>query len=285
MKKMVLTMVMFFGVLQFMMPHVVHAYNFGDHRSETLVTRAWGSLAQGDIEAVLAYTNKTLELYGEEAKKMKAALSDYVKGEKEQVFANWALNDVATALFIQGEAYRKANMIEEAKDAYNLLIEDYTFGQAWDPKGWFWKPAEAAKEKIKMLESGLKLDFGDYTSSFLVGQAWQALGRSDYQSVDAYVEKVVELYDEEARKMQQSIQETTNEFPWPNEEVFEYWALNDVGTAMFVKAEALKKAGDEVGAKEVYETLVKNYYFSQCWDPNGWFWKPAEAAQEALENL
>lgn len=286
MKKFLLTLTLCFGFVSFLAPQLAHAYNFGDYRSETLVTRSWEALAQGDIEAVLAYTNKVMELYSAEAKKMQEGVTAYVSGEKEQVFALWALNDVSTALFVQGEAYRKANMVEEAKDAYNLLIKDYTFGQSWDPKGWFWKPAEAAKEKIKMLETGVKLDFGDYTSSFLVGQAWKSFGRSDVQSVTAYVEKTLELYGEEAKKMQKSLQDTSNEFPWEsNEKVFEYWALNDVGTALFVKGEALKKAGDKEGAKAAYQMLVDNYYFSQCWDTQGWFWKPAEAAQEAIEEL
>ena len=64
-----------------------------------------------DLEAVLAYTNKCMELYGEEAKKMQDSLEGYVEGEKEEVFANWALNDVATGLFIQAEMYRRSDMI------------------------------------------------------------------------------------------------------------------------------------------------------------------------------
>ena len=46
------------------------AYNFGDYRSETLATKAWGALKEGDIEAVLAYTNKCVERYADQAKKM-----------------------------------------------------------------------------------------------------------------------------------------------------------------------------------------------------------------------
>jgi len=38
-------------------------------------------------------------------------------------------------------------------------------------------------------------------------------------------------------------------------------------------------------AKKTYNNLVKDYYYAQCWDPKGWFWKPAEAAQQALDEL
>jgi tetratricopeptide (TPR) repeat protein len=281
-KLLILTMALVFASGGFLTTRAAYAYNFGDYRSETMVSKAWGALGQGDIEAVLAYTNKTIELYAAEAKKMQEGLTGYVIGENKDVFALWALNDVATALYIQGEAYRKANMIEEAKAAYSQLVKDYTYGQTWDTKGWFWKPAEAAKEKLSMFDTGVEFDFGDYSSSFLVGQAWKALAKGDVQSVAAYADKTLELYAGQAQKMQESL----TEYPWESKEkVFEYWALNDVGTALFIKGEALKKAGDPQAAKIVYQKLVDNYFYAQCWDPQGWFWKPAEAAQQSIDEI
>lgn len=262
--------------------HTVHAYNFGDARSETLVSKAWGSLNEGDIEGVLAYTNKALELYGEPAAKMQESLDGYVEGTKDDVFSYWALNDVATSLYIQAEAYRKADMLDEAKDVYKKLINEFTYGQCWDSNGWFWKPADAAKEKLAMIETGSNLDFGDYSSAFLASQAWKSLESNDVDSVKVYTDKVMELYDEQAKTMQNSL----TEYAWEsNDEIFKYWALNDVGTALYVRGEVLKKSGDVDGAKEAYKMLVDEYYYAQCWDPNGWFWKPAEAAQQALEEL
>ena len=258
------------------------AYNFGDFRSETLTTKAWGALEKGDIEAVLAYTNKTIELYSEQAKKMQASLKDYPKGTNEEIFAYWALNDAATSLFIQGEAYRKANMKDEAKEVYQKVINDFSYGQAWDPKGWFWKPAEAAKEKIAMIESGSNLDFGDYTSSFLTTQAWKALADNDLKAVVAYTDKVLELFSPQAKTMQESL----TEYPWESQEkIFSYWALNDVGTSLYIRGEAYKKSGDKDKAKTAYKKLIDEFFYAQCWDPQGWFWKPSEAAQQALDDL
>ena len=110
---------------------------------------------------------------------MQSSLTDYPEGSNDQVFTYWALNDVATSLFIQGEAFRKANKIGDALEAYKKVANDYVYGQTWDTKGWFWKPSEAAKEKIAMIESGSNLDFGDYSSAFLTTQAWKALGADD----------------------------------------------------------------------------------------------------------
>lgn len=282
MKKYFVVLGLIAGCLTMIFPQTAQAYNFGDFRSETLTSKAWQALASGDIEAVLAYTNKNLELYGEQAKDMQSSLTAYPAGSNEEVFAYWALNDVATSLFIQAEAYRQADMIDEAKEAYQMIINEYTYGQAWDSKGWFWKPAEAAKEKLALLESGANIDFGDYTSSFLATQAWKALGRDDTDAVLAYTDKVMELYADKAAEMQGEL----TEFPWEsNEKIFGYWALNDVGTALYIKAEALKKAGQTEEAKAAYRNLVDNYYYAQCWDPQGWFWKPAESAQQALSDL
>lgn len=258
------------------------AYDFGDYRSVTLATKAWDSLAKGDIEAVLAYTNKCIELYGAQAKKMQGALTDYVKGTNEEIFSNWALNDVATCLFIQGEAYRKAKMNDEAKEVYQKIIKEYTFGQCWDVGGWFWKPAEAAKEKLAAMESGSTTDFGDYKSETIAAKAWEAFKADNLNDVLTYTGKCLELYEAKAKEMQASLKE----YPWESKEkIFSYWALNDVGTCLFIKGEALKKAGKTAEAKAAYQKLINEFSFAQCWDPQGWFWKPSEGAQRALDEL
>jgi tetratricopeptide (TPR) repeat protein len=281
MRKFVFAVLVVFGVGLFI-PKMAVAYNFGDYRSVTLTSKAWDELDKGDIEAVLAYTNKCLELYGEQAKNMQKDLGDYPTGSNQQIFGYWALNDVATCLFIQGEAYRKANMIDEAKEVYRKLIGEYAYGQCWDKQGWFWKPAEAAQEKLATLESGSNLDFGDYTSSTLTTKAWQALGENNLDAVIAYTDKCIELYQDKAKEMQLSLRE----YPWEsNEKIFGYWALNDVGTCLFIRGEAYRKAEKTKEAKQAYKKLIDEYYFSQCWDTNGWFWKPAEAAEQKMDAL
>jgi len=263
-------------------PMVASAYNFGDYRSVTLTTKAWEALNAGDIEAVLAYTNKCKELYGEQAKKMQAALTDYAKGTNEEIFKNWALNDIATCLFIQGEAYRKAKMNDEAKGAYQDLIANYKFGQCWDSGGWFWKPAEAAAERLDAIEKGIDIDFGDMKSSTLTSKAWEAYNKNDLEGVLTYTNKCVSLYGAEAKKMQAALSDYVK---GANEEVFKNWALNDVATCFFIQGEAYRKNKMMEEAKAAYQEVVSNYKFGQCWDNGGWFWKPAEAAAEKLDAI
>ena len=135
---------------------------------------------------------------------------------------------------------------------------------------------------IIAIKAGSVLDFGDYTSSFMTGQAWRALEKDDVDSVIAYTNKVISMYEEKAKEMQESL----TEYPWQSrEQVFNYWALNDVGTALFIQGEALKRAGENEKARVAYKKLIDKYYYAQCWDPQGWFWKPAEAAQQSLDAL
>lgn len=290
MKKTILSLFVI-GALCLSLPLGIYAqeYNFGDFRSATLATKAWKAMDQMDIEAVLAFTNKCISLYSKEAKKMQAALTEYPKsstegGTDQAVFDLWALNDVGTCYYIQGEVYRKAKMVEEAKEAYNVLINEYSYAQCWDAKGWFWKPAEAAKEKLAMIASGKEYDFGDYRSETLTTKAWAAFNVNDLETALAYTDKCIDLYKDKAKEMQASL----DGYPWGDtieeekEKVFAYWALNDVGTCLFIKGELLRKAGRLADAKEAFNSLMNDYKYAQCWDSNGWFWKPADAAREKI---
>lgn len=128
-----------------------------------------------------------------------------------------------------------------------------------------------------------QLNFGDHKSSTLTGKAWGALGGQKYDDALGYIAKCIDLYGAEAKKMQESLKA----YPAtdPKEETFKYWALNDVGTCLFIKGEVLLKKGDKKGALEAFKTLAKDYKYAQCWDEKGWFWKPAEAAKKKVVEL
>jgi hypothetical protein len=42
---------------------------------------------------------------------------------------------------------------------------------------------------------------------------------------------------------------------------------------------------DAAGAKAAYLRVVKEFGYAQCWDPRGWFWKPADAARQKIVEL
>ncbi|MCX7007743.1 MAG: beta-glucanase precursor [Kiritimatiellaeota bacterium] len=149
MNRIVMTLLAAFALVQ----PAVAAPDFGDHKSETLTSKAWKAHGSGNAEDTLAYVDKCIELYAAEAKKMQEALKELPANEpKEETFKRWALNDVGTCLFIKGEVLLKKGDKKGAKEAFARLVAEFKFAQCWDEKGWFWKPADAAKQKLVELE-------------------------------------------------------------------------------------------------------------------------------------
>jgi hypothetical protein len=72
------------------------------------------------------------------------------RNEKEKIHKNWAVNDVAMALWAKAVAHEKLGEIELAKKAYSQCIF-LAHGRAWDPKGWFWNPAGDCINKARKL--------------------------------------------------------------------------------------------------------------------------------------
>ena len=129
--------------------------DYGDYSSQVLTTKAWNALNAGDWMTAVQYTDKTIELYEEQAKEMqenmKAEVLNDGKKPAEEVHANWALNDVGTSYFIRGEAFMQMGKRDEALEAYKAVVNQYYYAQTWDPKGWFWTPSDAATPKVTEL--------------------------------------------------------------------------------------------------------------------------------------
>lgn len=119
--------------------------------SGDLIVKAWESHGKKDVEATFKYTNQLIELYKDQADKQQASLKAMPKNRPD-IESVQALNDVATAYFIQGESYRNQEKKEEAIKSFKIVVDKYNYAQAWDPRGWFWHIAKAARESIDKLE-------------------------------------------------------------------------------------------------------------------------------------
>lgn len=129
------------------------SYDFGDQNSSTLATKAWAASAASDLAGVKAYTGRCFDLYQGTAASQQAALKGPPNtGDKDAVYANWALNDVGTCYFILGQALEKAGDTAGATKAYQTLVDKFSYAECWDTKGWFWSPADAARGRIKALK-------------------------------------------------------------------------------------------------------------------------------------
>ncbi|MCM8536710.1 MAG: FecR family protein [Lentisphaeraceae bacterium] len=124
------------------------------------------------------------------------------------------------------------------------------------------------------------VDFGDSSSKTLMVKAWEALAAGKNEHAIIYSEACINLYLENALKMQQTLSG-----PVTGQDIHTYWALNDVGTCMLVKGDALQKINDKQGAIKIYKELVEKLSFSQCWNEEGFYWKPADSAKEKVKDL
>lgn len=131
--------------------------DYGDQTSVTLQVKGWEALAAGQYEHAVKYTERCAALYQDQAKEMQNSLT--AKPKKDDVHDYWALNDVGTCYYIKGEALMKLSRNSDAKAAYQTVIDHYGYSQAWDPKGWFWSPADAASQKVAIIDFRKSGDF------------------------------------------------------------------------------------------------------------------------------
>lgn len=157
--KKILSLLMLLGFVSMSMAQepAADGLDYGDFSSVTLTIKAWGTFGEGKYADAVMYTEKCSELYEDEARKMQASLT--AKAPEDKVHDYSTLNDVGTSYYIRGEALMKQNKNAEALAAYKVVTDDFYYAQAWDPKGWFWSPASAAKQKIKILAAKKEGDF------------------------------------------------------------------------------------------------------------------------------
>ncbi|MCM2373106.1 tetratricopeptide repeat protein [Aporhodopirellula aestuarii] len=131
----------------------VKKLDFGDYSSATLTTKGWNAYNAKNYDDAAAYAKECIDRYRTEAIAMQKELKEPMPAsDKDAVLSKWALNDVGTCYFILGQSLEKLDKTDEAIKAYKQLLENVSFAQCWDPQGWFWKPADAAKKQVKMLE-------------------------------------------------------------------------------------------------------------------------------------
>jgi hypothetical protein len=244
------------------------------YTSYDLVVSAWRALEHKEYDQAIVLANQCAQDYAADAAEQGKTLSEIPSAEMANDY--WALNDVATALYIKGRALEKQGLSTVARGVYGRILKDYRYAQCYDPRDIYWSVAAAARDRIRCME--LQIDFGDYKSSTLTAKGWDALKQGKAQAAEAYADKCVELYSDQARKMQGSLRA----FPSAGLE-WDYWALNDVGTCLYIKGQALAKQGKEADANKAFQDILGSFYYAQCWDPEGqWFWKIADSARKLL---
>jgi len=283
--------------------------------SGDLIVKSWEVHGKKDIEATFKYTQQLIDLYKEQADKEQASLKAMPKN-KNEIEAVQSLNDVATAYFIQAESYMNQGKKEEAIKTFKIILEKYYYGQAWDPRGWFWSIAKASQESIDKLEGRTpaptqpkvqvsqkptkivlydagKVDFVDYKK---YGE-FKNVGTKDYQYVVKDQEGLAQAvgegiypnttslrWDPEYKKVQKDKRLEGSQWDFlqsPDlEAAFLKWATSSEpqGVKLFYTALILEKSGLIKQAIKCYYAIVVHFPGSYGWTYWHTPWYVAQAA-------
>ena len=114
----------------------------------------------------------------------------------------------------------------------------------------------------------------------VTAKAWKALGRKDWNAAVAHADRALKTWGVHAKQTNTKL----NGYA-PVKDAKKYSNLNEVGTCLMLKGDALRQKGDVKAAIAAYELLLRDYQYAQVWDPKGWFWKPSESARKNLAKL
>lgn len=108
-------------------------------------------------------------------------------------------------------------------------------------------------------------------------KAWVALKAGDYKEVSVLTDQCFKEFGEEAEKQQsengeQITQDNASSFP----------ELNSVGTCLFILGQSLAEQGEKEKSAAVFTKLIENYPDCHCENKQGYYWKPAKAADKKL---
>lgn len=117
---------------------------------EELVSLSRKAKDKNEFEEVYMHVEAALEQWGDRARSQQSSLKDFPS--TGQIKDYIILNNVAQCQFIKAEALKKQGRIEEAIAAFGLIISDFSFSQAWDPRGWYYKLADTAQEAIDRMK-------------------------------------------------------------------------------------------------------------------------------------
>ena len=123
-------------------------------------------------------------------------------------------------------------------------------------------------------------DFNDESPGALTARSWEALHKKDEQAMLAYTSRCIELYRESAKDQEAKLDDFA-----PSGSEADYKALNNVAASYFIRGEFYKHKKDWKESKKNYKKVINNFYFAQCWDPRGWWWKPSEISEGEIEKI
>jgi hypothetical protein len=126
-----------------------------------LATAAWDAFNARDLSVAIARAESCISTFKDAADAEQGSLTasntplpptgEVTADVRERILARGLLNDVATCLYIKARAAEDLGRRQDAREAYQLTLR-YPHARCWDPKGFFWSPTEAARERLQKPE-------------------------------------------------------------------------------------------------------------------------------------
>ena len=125
----------------------------------------------------------------------------------------------------------------------------------------------------------------------LLAKAWGAFNTEKWELAVTRADEMLDEFSDQALRQQEEL--AAQGTPKPptgkvtdaqKEAIDARGVINDVATAYWIKGKSLERLDRNAEATTAYEAAVRLSY-GRCWDPNGWFWSPAESAGDRLRKL
>jgi hypothetical protein len=138
------------------------AFSSGKHTLNVeLTTAAWDAFNKKDFPRAIANAEKCIGEFRGAADREQDSLEKagtplpptgkVSNDAKALIISRGLLNDVATCYYIKGRSAQELGRRDEAIGAFEAAAK-YTYARSWDPQGWFWSPAEAAKDRLTSMK-------------------------------------------------------------------------------------------------------------------------------------
>ena len=113
-----------------------------------VTAKVWEAMGRKDWNTAITHADRVIRIWGPQARRSNNQLKGkgYAPAKEAQKYGS--LNEVGLSLLLKGDALSKKGDKAGARASYQLLINQYAYAQVWDPKGWFWRPAEEARKKL-----------------------------------------------------------------------------------------------------------------------------------------
>jgi tetratricopeptide (TPR) repeat protein len=127
----------------------------------SVADQAWAAYNKGDYAGAIDWADRCInECLGralreqeqlETSRTPPPPVGAVSRQQKQAILARAPLNDAATCLYIKGRSFEATGRKEEATKVYREASK-LTYARCWDPRGWFWSPAEGSLDRLRMLE-------------------------------------------------------------------------------------------------------------------------------------